>query len=66
MRQLRGKSPLRELQIGCCRIRWNKLDGSFLRLTLAVLRQEHRTVIGSAKILPQGENPFDDLAFPLF
>jgi hypothetical protein len=37
-----------------------------LRFTFAVFRQEHRAVIGFAKISPQREYPRDALAFPVF
>src|ERR1700682_4691123 len=66
MRQLSCLSPTRKLDVAIFWSRSNKLDSNFYKtFILMALREEHRSVFGSAYVLKQRELPVDDSTFPL-
>src|SRR5713101_8641596 len=66
MRELRGPSPERELQVGGGTIHRDQFDGRFLRTWGGRLRQENGAAVCAAYVLLKREKVVDDLTFALF
>src|SRR6266849_6932174 len=65
MREFGGPPPAGELKFWARCLRQNEFDRRFLRLGLAVLREEHRAFVSPTQMLAQVEFSVDDLTFLL-